>query len=1325
MKLLLINQHQRRLSAVLRIHKIVLHVSFWLLLGSKSLMEEMSAPIDFHLEGIGSINHVVKRKTNVRLLIGEKGGESVVNVECLVVKRITGDHPNFKINKEIVSIPNSIKLADPDWNKCQPIDILIGGQYFWNFVKDNTKTLGPNAPILKDSVFGWLLVGPLSQEPSTSSGFHAQCNLSTLASLDASLRMFWEIEEIPQAKNSVDEHNEVEQLYRSSTSRNENGRYVVRLPLNDRIGELGNNRASATYQFLSLERRLGKKEDLKIAYSQAIKEYLDLKIIEEVPSTELDSPSYYLPHHGVVREQAISTKLRIVFNASARSQSGVSLNQCLMVGPVVQPSLVEVLWRFRLHKYALTCDIVKMYLQVHLVPEHRNYQRFIWREHPSDDIKHYRFRTVCFGIASSPYLATRTLNQLADDEGQSFPMAAKAVKESFYVDDCLASVPEQAQVLELKHQLIHLMERGQFQLAKFQTNCSVEVDNNQESHSDVIISDNVVKTLGLMWNSKVDTFQFKLSNDLPKKNVTKRQILSVIARIYDPLGMLGPIVTNAKLILQAAWQCKTDWDMIVPGELQHRWASFINDLPSIELLRIPRWVVNVESPAQVELHVFSDASSLAYGAAIFLVCEDVNGHRSSGLLTAKSKITPLKSTEAQGNELTIPKAELLGAQMAAELMFMVSKALGIERKFYWTDAAVVLHQIYSPSEKRETFVRNKVRIIRKLSQAEEWGHVPTKQNPADALSRGSTVQELMINNLWWLGPDWLTKGTDSWPVAFSPHTFSITRDTSLASVNVVLKEEKSDHPQNSVYAFLISRISLFRKMQRVLAWCLRAITIFKTRKGRTTRSMAHGNTLSGPLTAEELLRAETLIIKWEQHDHLLPIITAVKKGNLNQQPKFKFVRRLRPFLDDDGLLRVGGRLHNSAEPYDTQHPKILPKGKLANLLALQFHLNLLHGGPTILLSSLRQRYWPLGGRSLARQTVHNCVPCFKAKPQFQTQIMADLPEHRVNNLRPFFATGMDFAGPLLLRSGSRKAPPSKAYIIVMVCMSTKATHLDLVSSLATDAFIASLRRFTARRGIPSFIYSDNGTTFVGADSELKKMLQSMSFNEEIGNFMASLEIKWRFQPPRAPHHGGLWEATVKSCKYHLKRVLGLTPLTFEEMSIILCQIEAVLNSRPLFQLPSVSDVKDPSCLTPGHFLVGSALTQLPDPNLGHLLINRLDRWQLCQRLQQNFTDQWKRDYLHTLQTRVKWSKEFPNIKVGDVVLHLDEQTPSTSWPLGLISSVFPGKDGKIRVVDVTTAKGKFRRPITKIVKLPTNDELEKNWPLSGEDVRAQNSDTAL
>ncbi|XP_055914024.1 uncharacterized protein LOC129947450 [Eupeodes corollae] len=336
---------------------------------------------------------------------------------------------------------------------------------------------------------------------------------------------------------------------------------------------------------------------------------------------------------------------------------------------------------------------------------------------------------------------------------------------------------------------------------------------------------------------------------------------------------------------------------------------------------------------------------------------------------------------------------------------------------------------------------------------------------------------------------------------------------------------------------------------------------------------------------------------------------------------------------------------------------------------------------------MRQRYWIIGGRSTIRHYIYKCLNCFRLKRIKQQQLMGSLPEKRLHPSRPFLHCGVDYAGPIKIRlNKGRGAKTSKGYIALYVCFSTKAIHVEMVSDLTTDAFIASLKRFISRRGIPAGIYSDNGTNFIGAKrklSELYKMVLSTDFNNIISTFLSKNECQWHFIPPVSPHFGGLWESGVKAVKTHLKRVIGDAVLTFEEMATLLTQIEGILNSRPISQI-SDSDTSSLDPLTPGHFLIGTAITALPEKSLLETNPQRLNRWQQIQRIVQSYWKQWSRDYLHELNQRPKWRKEHKNVAVDDLVLVHEDNLPPTAWLLGRITEVHPGKDEMVRAVTLRT-----------------------------------------
>ncbi|XP_030751382.1 uncharacterized protein LOC115878912 [Sitophilus oryzae] len=349
-------------------------------------------------------------------------------------------------------------------------------------------------------------------------------------------------------------------------------------------------------------------------------------------------------------------------------------------------------------------------------------------------------------------------------------------------------------------------------------------------------------------------------------------------------------------------------------------------------------------------------------------------------------------------------------------------------------------------------------------------------------------------------------------------------------------------------------------------------------------------------------------------------------------PKTSKLLCLKPFIDETGFIRVGGRIRNAQISDEQKYPIVLSnKCALTKIIMMYEHSKLLHCGPQQLLYNIRLHYWPLCGRRLARSVVRNCVTCFRANPVTFNYIMGDLPECRVSSFQPVFShTGIDYAGPIFIRDRkTRNSKTVKGYICIFVCMSTKCIHLDIVTDLTSQAFLSVLKRFVSRRGKPLHLYSDNGTTFIGANSAMLQFINKHS--NYVSTCLATEGIQWHFMPPKAPNFGGLWEAGVKSVKYHLKRIIRDTSLTYEDLSTVLVQIEGVLNSRPLS--PLSSDPQDLTPLTQAHFLIGRPLTAVPEDDVSNILENRLSNYQRQQKMVQQF---WNREYISNLQTRTKW-----------------------------------------------------------------------------------------
>ena len=371
------------------------------------------------------------------------------------------------------------------------------------------------------------------------------------------------------------------------------------------------------------------------------------------------------------------------------------------------------------------------------------------------------------------------------------------------------------------------------------------------------------------------------------------------------------------------------------------------------------------------------------------------------------------------------------------------------------------------------------------------------------------------------------------------------------------------------------------------------------------------------------------------------------------------------------------------------------------------HARLNHAGAYQTLSSLRQKYWPCSGRDVVRQLVRKCVICFKASSKSKPPFMGELPSTRVEvPKQPFASCGVDFAGPLYYREGTRGRVKSiKCYLAIFVCFASKAIHIEVAGDLSAETFLNVLKRFISRRGRPTDLYSDNGLNFVGCNHELHdlyRMFRENDKKDKIMDFITDEQMTWHFIPPHAPHFGGLWEAAVKCAKQTLFRVLGDTSVRYDELFTLLVQVEAILNSRPLTKLSE--DPNDMQPLTPAHFLVGNPLTCFPEPSLVHLPATRLSRWQRIEQLRQHFWNRWKKEYLHTLQKRVKWNDHISPARVGQLIILKQANAPVLTWPIGIIESVHPGADGFIRAVTIRTNKGTYKRPVTEICILPSEDD---------------------
>ncbi|UYV84326.1 hypothetical protein LAZ67_X001851 [Cordylochernes scorpioides] len=936
-----------------------------------------------------------------------------------------------------VNYSDASMLADPTFDKPAPIDIIIGADIAPSLYTGQVRFQNERGPTACNSKLGWLLSGKIMAQQSDGSLNHSVLTFCA-TSIDNQLRKFWELDSIPPCTQPIltKEEMDCEQHFKTNVLRTSTGRYQVRLPFRV-TPNFGNSRRVAFKRFLSLENKLLKSEQLYSRYKLFMKEYSSLNHMQIISAVDIPkSPSqvYYMPHHCVLKEESTTTNLRVFFDASACSDDSPSLNKALHLGPKLQTDIFDLLLRFRTFFVALSADIEKMYRQILI--------------HPDD---------TC-----APYLAIRTLHQLADDEAMNYPVASEIVKRDFYVDDLLTGADTVEEAHVLIRQIIALLAEGGFPIRKWVSNSPKILEFLPKYQKGINLSFDIkdlpsVKLLGILWDPTLDSFTIRVRP--PDIQVySKRSLLSLIARIYDPLGWMAPLVIIFKIMLQKLWAKGCNWDERLPECIQRQWTGIEGDINQLNIISIPRYIPCRNSILTLELHGFCDSSEKAYAAVIYVKSCKHDGSIDISLIASKTKVAPIKA-------LSLPRLELCSALLLANLFVAVKESLSLhfDQIFLWSDSTIALNWIKSESKRWKTFVANRVSTIQRKTPPHSWFHVPGSENPADLATRGLTPAQL----------DPSVKSCVDLPPSdeLSPETLIEERSTILVYHSIM-----GPMPE------LLLKYSSWIRTVDVMAFCLRFISNCKS----TNKS------LNRFLSASEIHNATVkIIILIQNQDFIQDIGWLRDKGFVSGKSNLRF---LNPFLDADGILRVGGRLQHSNLDSNRKHPIILPKRHhCTDLIIEHYHKQSTFGS-----------------------TNHIIYDFSEHRSKTVTQIMGELPLERVVPSRPFQRVGVDLAGPIITKPMLKRSKILfKTYIVLFICFTTKAIHLEVVSDLTAEAFIATLRRFTSRRGLPSDIFSDNATNFKLANRVLLDFYREL----DIQNFCAQKGIRWHFIPPSRDYNG--------------------------------------------------------------------------------------------------------------------------------------------------------------------------------------------------------------
>lgn len=1206
------------------------------------------------------------------------------------------------------------------------IDVLIGQDHLWDVISGGQVKGSKGSKLivwqtcLGSAVSGRKTTGHLDL-PATLT---KQMVIEEDQDLGDILQRFWSLESlgIRDERNvnlSPDEKFALDHFNANTTF--DGVRYCVRLPFHpDKVPPL-NNHEAALGQFKSLERTLLRSKVKHDLYVAAMDDYIQAGHVElvstETPEVDV---AFYLPHHAVYRSDSVSHKIRIVFNGSTTDLDGLSLNSVLLAGPALQPDLAAVIMRFRQYPVALTGDIRKHFLQIQVNRLDRKWLRFLWKPPGSaGPVQTYHFCVIAFGLSCAPFLAINTVLHHLTIMQYQYPAATQILRNSLYVDDCLAGGPDAAAVIQLRSDISVLMAAGGFVMTKWCSNSpevmeSIPVEDRAPyapvslAEKDLTLTPGPIPTaLGLMWDPTLDAFQFQGALELmrPLGVETMRTLCSRAARLFDPLGFLSPFILLAKCLMQECWKLSLCWDDPLPDSILEPWEQWVGEITYLHYLDIARCVF-IKNMTGFQIHSMSDASERACAAVTYVRSVDATGNVLVRLLCSKTVVAPLKKQ-------SIPRLELVAMQLMARLTRKVVQDLPPCETILWSDSTVAIQWASRPPSFWKTYVGNRVAAIQSCFPPEHFRYIPTRENSSDVASRGAVASKLIAMHFWWRGPIFLEEDEDCWP------------DSPLPTKIVKLAAVEEQPPMPFVLATVAEEIppllkeifspggpgTSFWKSLRLLAFVQRFVHNLKSPREAIKSKWP---------TKSEMDGAFVYWVQCVQQQAFSKEMTDISNKSVAYKGK---LAQLQPFVSE-GILKVGGRLTNAKLPEEEKHPWILPsQDEYVHKYVLAIHQALGHPGPETTLCHLRTKTWLLMGRREVKSALRKCVRCYRLRAKPFTQTMAPLPARRLDYTFAFVHVGLDFCGPfsvlvesaVAMRGRKRAGGPDderwqKVWVLVITCMTTRMAHMEYVFSQETGDFINALHRFISRRGMPSSITSDNSRTFEKANRETFKLYRSIDWDALQKEFLKPpARIQWIFNPPLAPHFGGVFERVVGTLKKALRATLGRERATEQEFYTTLCRAEAVLNSRPLTAVSS--DPEDPLPLSPAHLALGRGLSQIPD-NWGRDDYNDpvAVLWKNRSRLHAEFAGRWRREYLQTLQALTKWSGPggVPP-RVGEIVLVEAAPRSRLFWPMAKILQVHEGRDGKVRACTLWLKQERTRRDLRHIFRLEavvTEQQLE-------------------
>ncbi|XP_075163137.1 uncharacterized protein LOC142235765 [Haematobia irritans] len=1151
--------------------------------------------------------------------------------------------------------------------------ILIGLNNANMTICNKVREGGVGKPIAIKTALGWTVFGPCGDAPHSPFSMHICECLESDSKIHQMVKLFYNVENlginfVKQQANKEDEKSM--NILKTFTHQRADGHYETSLLWRYDEVLFPDNYEMAKKRLVCLENKLLKNDDLLNTFVETLRNYLAKGFISKIDSTEKIQRVWYLPIFPVFNKNKPG-KCRIVWDAAAKF-NGVSLNSMLLKGPDFLCSLQGILYKFRERSVATCGDIEQMFHQVFIREEDRHVQRFLWRNCQTDvkpDV--YIMNVMTFGASCSPCISQYIKNLNAAKFEEKLPQAASAFKENHYVDDFLYSTDTPEQAIQIAKETHFIQKQAGFNLRNWCSNVPAVIEQLEGQQAK---SQKQLKILGVFWNPPMDKIVFKISphileNDAVcgRKYATKSQVLKILMTIYDPLGLIGNFLMYLKIILQEIWKSGVEWDEPIKKEQNEKWVKWLQHLPELENVSIQRCYLKCITDynnAEVELHTFVDASENGYAAVAYL--RIVNGESVvCSLVGSKTRVAPLRV-------ISIPRLELMAALIGTRFANTIvsNHSITINRKYFWSDSRTVLSWLTYNNKKYHQFVSLRVSEILETTELGEWNWITGKQNVADEATKWARKPDVSAESRWFKGPNFLLKPKSEWPlekIELDPQDIE-RRETVLLHMDTAPIIE-------------IDRFSKWKRLLRTTAYVLRFFNIVKEKQKNKE------------LTSEELLKAESVLFRLAQLEFYSDEIHALKMNK--RVSKTSSIYKVSPFLDECDILRVDGRLNATWISEDTRNPTILPRAsRITILLVTDIHANFHHMNHETVVNEIRQKFYIPKLRAVLKRVVKNCQVCKIRKAAPTVPQMARLPAARLAAFcAPFTYTGLDYFGPIMVTVGRHT---EKRYGALFTCLTMRAIHIEIVTTLNTSSCIIAIRNFMCRRGIPNEFYSDNGTNFVSAERELREAAKEVDKNELVRNFTTTT-TKWNFNPPSSPHMGGAWERLVRSIKTVYNNITPTRVPNEELLRGMMAEVENIINSRPLVYEPI--DNENAEAITPNQFLVGSTNGMKPLAMYDDSGVALRNNWLYSQQYAERFWRRWVKEYLPSLTFRSKWHEKAKPISVDDLVIVVDPSSPRNVWLRGKVIETSIAKDGQVRSAKILTANGVLVRPAARLAVL--------------------------